>query len=118
MSRRTAVASQWLRTFAALRVAQRSCALRCLYNDVELGPLSKTRNRTYVLHIVHPSWFTYSPRRATTTTVLAFRHQDVSGSQVTGILPRGLLTLFGHVAGMSEQELYYQTYTMQSLHAI
>jgi hypothetical protein len=83
--------------------------------------LSKTRNRTYVLHIVplRGSRTVQEERlRQRYSTSVAFRHRDVSGSQVTGILPRGLVTLFGHVAGMSEQELYYQTYTMRSLHAI
>jgi hypothetical protein len=72
MSCRAAVTSQWLRTFAALRVAQCSCALCCLYNDVELGPLQDKKSNLCTPYCTL-TWFTYSPRRATTTTVLDFR---------------------------------------------
>jgi hypothetical protein len=47
------------------------------------------------------------------TPALAFHHQDVLGSQVTGILPRGLVTLFGHVVGIILEQELYQVYKMR-----
>jgi hypothetical protein len=82
------------------------CSQRCRAGS------SATEESTELLRILYcTAWFTYSLRRATTTTALPFRHREVSGSPVTGILPIGLVHLFGHVAGTSEQELY-QAYRM------
>ncbi len=77
------------------------------------------KNQNYVLRAVllrGPSTV-QEERLRRRHSALAFRHRDVSGSQVTETLPRGLVTLFGHASDAVEQELY-QAYKMRSLHAI